>query len=81
MMLTRRNIVCENDFVEMVLMLPITLMMLTRMLLMVLFRRRVMVESHDCWLRSDKTVSQPGSSMTGTLATITQWSRSPLYCL
>ena len=28
MMLTRRNIVCENDFVEMVLMLPITLMIL-----------------------------------------------------
>ena len=47
MMLTRRNIVCENDFVEMVLMMSITLMMLTRMLLMVLSRRRVMVESHD----------------------------------
>ena len=81
MKLMRRNIGCENDFEKMALILTITLMMLTRMLLMVLSRRRVMVESHDCWLRSDKTVSQPGSSMTGTLATITQWSRSPLYCL
>ena len=81
MMLTRRNIGCENDFEKMALILTITLMILTGMLLMVLSRRRVMVESHDLWLRSDKTVSQPGSSMTGTLATITQWSRSPLYCL